>query len=63
MKTYRHLNFLIDGNTYDALRRQSRKLDMSISRIAREAIASFLENGRCSKSSKGLALGGENSKE
>ena len=42
MTMYRHLNLLIDGNIHDALRRFSRKQEVSISKIVRDAITDFL---------------------
>ncbi|GAN34111.1 MAG: hypothetical protein DYG83_18305 [Candidatus Brocadia sp. AMX2] len=52
MKTYRHLNFLIDSSIYGALRKESRKLEKPISVIAREALASYLKVD-CPKVSEG----------
>lgn len=43
MTTYRHLNLLIDSVLYEGLRRQSRKTEISISKIVRDALTTFLE--------------------
>ena len=42
MTMYRHLNLLIDGNIHDSLRKYSRKEEVPISQIVREAIKEFL---------------------
>lgn len=42
MTTYRHLNLLIDGNIHNSLRKYSRKQEVPISQIVREAIKEFL---------------------
>lgn len=43
MMTYRHLNLLIDSTLYEGLRKQSRKTEISISKIVRDVLTTFLE--------------------
>ena len=47
METYRHLNVLISGKTYDALREAGYKLNKPVSEIVRHGIDRVLKNPSC----------------
>lgn len=58
MTTYRHLNLLIDSVLYEGLRTRSRKAEISISKIVRDALTTFLDPKN--EELKGKALDGQN---
>lgn len=47
MEGYRHLNILISGKTYNALKETSYKQSKPVSEIVREGISRILKNPLC----------------
>ena len=47
MEGYRHLNVLISGKTYDALKEASYELRKPVSEIVRQGVARILRNPSC----------------
>lgn len=47
MEGYRHLNVLVSGKTYDALRKAGYKFHKPVSEIVRQGIDRILKNPSC----------------
>lgn len=46
-KTYRHFNFLIDGELYTRIRKYGQKQELPLSAIVRAAVVEFLDTRQC----------------
>lgn len=49
MQMYRHLNVLVDGNLFVAVKKHSQKLDIPISQLVRTALEDYLRGEKKQK--------------